>query len=339
MLVAQSNSHSPSRIVVIGASAGGPEALSTILSRLRSPFPAAVMVVVHLSPESPGYLPGILQKTTKLPVFSAGNQTFEAGCIYVAPPDLHLVVERGRIATIHSPRENRFRPSVDVTFRSAAFAYRQGVIGVILTGLLDDGTAGLFYVKRHGGVTIVQDPEDARFSSMPQNALAHVNVEYVAPAAEIGPLLNRLVHEPTEIKYGLPVDMPNRGAKSIFARRDGAGSAENAILDEDEQCASPSSYTCPDCGGSLYHIKHGELRRFRCRSGHAYALKSLAQSKQSRAEEILASAEAAMMEEVELLKLASEEAQAAGRDEQAARIREEIEQAESRAIQLGRMLN
>ncbi len=297
------------------------------------------MVVMHLSPESPGYLAPMLQKASKLPVLSASDQSIEAGTVYVAPPDLHLVVERGRIATIRSPRENRFRPSIDVTFRSAAFAYRQYVIGVILTGLLDDGTAGLFYVKRHGGITIVQDPFDARFPSMPQNALAHVQIEFVAPAPEIGPLLNRLVHEPRGMRSSLMVDMPKQSVKPIFARRDGAGSAENAILDEDEQCATPSSYTCPDCGGSLYHIKHGELRRFRCRTGHAYALKSLVQTKHTRAEEILASAEAAMMEEVELLKLAAEEAQAAGKSEQASRIEKEIIQIESRAVQLGGMLS
>jgi two-component system, chemotaxis family, protein-glutamate methylesterase/glutaminase len=324
------------RIVVIGASAGGPNTLSTVLGALDPHFPAAVMVVLHLSPESPGYLVPMLQNSTKLAIHSARDQRIEAGHIYVAPPDRHLVVERGRITTTLGPKENRFRPSIDVTFRTAAFAYRQAVVGVVLTGLLDDGTAGLFYVKRHEGITVVQDPDDARFPSMPEHALAHVQVDHVVTAAEIGPLLSRLVRQPKEAK---PMSiLPKQKIRRIFARREGSGPSENSILDEDEESATPAGYTCPDCAGSLFEIQNRELLRFRCRTGHAYALESLVQNQKTKVEETLFSAEAALMEEIELLQLAAAQARAVGKDEQAAQIENTAEQAKARVGDLERML-
>ncbi|HVN29108.1 MAG TPA: chemotaxis protein CheB, partial [Candidatus Binataceae bacterium] len=315
------------RVVVIGASAGGPEAVSTVLRSLDPDFPAAVMVVIHLAPESPGYLVPILQKATSLPVRSGCDQPMAPGSVYVAQPDTHLVIERGMVRATRAPRENRFRPSADVTFRSAAFAYRQGVIGVVMTGLLDDGTAGLFYVKRHGGTTIVQDPRDARFSSMPENALTHIQVDYVAKATEIGLLLNRLVREPKGAKVTVSIELPNQKAKHIFVRRPESGPSENSILEEDEKHAEPSAYTCPDCGGSLFQIKDGKLTRFRCRTGHAYALNTLLQNKNMRVEEIMASAEAALMEATELLTRAAEEAHANNRPDHAAELDKEISRA------------
>ncbi len=166
--------------------------LRKLFSTLDPALTATIFTVVHLSPTFPSYLVPLLSKSSTLPIRTATNGEFEPGVIYIAPPDHHLVIERRVMALSRGPRENRARPAIDVTFRSAAIAHGHSVIGVVLTGMLDDGTAGLFYVKRHGGIAIVQDPQDAEFASMPANALAHVNVDYSLPLDEIGPMLNQL---------------------------------------------------------------------------------------------------------------------------------------------------
>jgi two-component system chemotaxis response regulator CheB len=183
----------PNRLVVMGTSAGGLDALRVIAAALPSEFPAAIAVVMHLSPESPGVLHGILDRAGPLPAVSpARAERLAAGRIYVAPPDHHLIVEPGTVRPTRGPRENRFRPAIDPLFRSAAQVYGPAAIGVILTGHLDDGTAGLRAIKQLGGVAIVQDPAEAPFPGMPLHAIEHVNVDHVVPLAGIAPLLVRL---------------------------------------------------------------------------------------------------------------------------------------------------
>src|SRR3954447_1871614 len=180
-------------IVVIGASAGGLEALRAIVGALDPDFAAPICVVLHTSPQSPGLLDGILTRPGKLAALNAINgERLRPGHIYVAPPDFHLVVEPGILRVTKGPRENRFRPAIDPLFRSAAQVYGPGAIGVVLTGSLDDGTAGLWTIKQLGGCAIVQDPSDALFPGMPENALTHVDVDYVVPLAELAPLLMSL---------------------------------------------------------------------------------------------------------------------------------------------------
>ncbi|MHB8597769.1 MAG: chemotaxis protein CheB [Ktedonobacteraceae bacterium] len=194
-------------IIVIGASAGGVEALITLTATLPPNLQAAVFIVLHIPAQSPSMLPDILNRAGSLKVVSAtDNAKIEYGHIYVAPPDFHLLVESEHIRVVSGPRENRHRPAIDPLFRSAASAYGSRVMGVILTGSLDDGTAGLQAIKRCGGLAIVQDPQDALFPSMPLSALANVQVDYTLPLAQIGPLLGNLSHESTSAEGAIAVD-------------------------------------------------------------------------------------------------------------------------------------
>ena len=188
------------RLVVIGASAGGIEALRSVQAGIPGTIPAAICVVIHTSPaESPGLLADILNQTGQLPVSQACDKgELAAGHVYVAPPDHHLLVEPGRLRVTKGPREHRFRPAIDPLFRSAAQVFGPAVIGVILTGNLDDGTAGLWMIKKLGGLAIVQDPSEAQFASMPLHALNNVNVDHVVPLSRIAPLLVALTADAPE---------------------------------------------------------------------------------------------------------------------------------------------
>src|SRR5262245_18273074 len=193
-------------IIVIGASAGGLEALRTLMSGMGPDLAAALFVVVPIPPDSRSVLPTILSRGGILPATHAiDGEAIRHGCVYIAPPDHHLVLERGYIRVTRGPKENRFRPSVDVLFRSAAYAYGPRVIGVILSGYLDDGTAGLWAVKDRGGLSVVQDPKNAFSPSMPRNALQQVAVDYCLPISEIGPLLERLTRKPAAQETRYPV--------------------------------------------------------------------------------------------------------------------------------------
>jgi two-component system chemotaxis response regulator CheB len=256
-------------IIVVGTSAGGIEALRALIGALPADLPASVFIVLHTSPESPGLLAGILDRFGKLQATSARDgERIRPGRIYVAPPDRHLLIEPGVVRTTRGPKENRFRPAVDPLFRSAAQTYGPRVIGVILTGYLDDGTAGLWTVKHLGGTTIVQDPDDALVPFMPLNALAHVEVDYCLALEEIAPLLVRLTTEAAkeEGAYQLPkeVEIEVNIAKEHKA-------LDVGVLELGE----PSNYACPECHGVLLQMKDGTLFRFRCHTGHAYSIESL----------------------------------------------------------------
>src|SRR4030095_10702472 len=182
------------RIVVIGASAGGIDALRIEAPSLPEDFEAPLCVVMHTAPDSPGTLHGILARAGTLAAIAAlDGMRLRAGHIYVAPPGPHLVIEPGRLRVTRGPRENRFRPAIDPLFRSAAQVFGPAAIGVILTGNLHDGVAGLWAIKKLGGTAIVQDPDDALFPSMPHNALQNVAVDYRLPITDIGPLLSELI--------------------------------------------------------------------------------------------------------------------------------------------------
>ncbi|HKQ74713.1 MAG TPA: chemotaxis protein CheB [Blastocatellia bacterium] len=180
-------------IIVIGASHGGIEAMKEFVSGLPEGFHASVLLVQHSSSTAPGMLPRILMKAGPLPAsFPADFEPLDPGHIYVAPPDYHMILERGLVRLTRGPKENHVRPAIDPLFRSAAYAYGPRVVGVVLTGLLNDGTAGLWAVKDRGGTAIVQDPEEAIAPSMPQSALQNVEVDYCLPLGDIAPLLARL---------------------------------------------------------------------------------------------------------------------------------------------------
>src|ERR1051325_9153043 len=217
----------PKDIVVVGASAGGIEALRMLVAGLPAKLPASIFVVLHTSPQAPGMLAEILDNVGGLSARSAKDrERIRRGTIYVAPPDRHLLIEPNRVRVTRGPKENRFRPAIDPLFRSAAQTYGPRTIGIILTGYLDDGSAGLWTVKQLGGTTIVQDPSDALIPFMPQNALAHVKVDYCLPLAEIAPLLVRLTSEteeegvypvPKEVEIEVNIAKRAEGARGGFA--------------------------------------------------------------------------------------------------------------------------
>jgi two-component system chemotaxis response regulator CheB len=258
----------PKDIIVVGASAGGIEALRVLVGALPADLPASIFIVLHTSPEAPGMLADILDRFGTLPATSAEDgELIRTGRIYVAPPDHHLLLEPNRVRVTRGPKENRFRPAVDPLFRSAAQTYGPRVVGVILTGYLDDGTAGLWTVKQMGGTAVVQDPAGALVPFMPLNAVTHVRVDYCLPLEGIAPLLVRLTTEAEEEGvYQVPkeVDIEVNIAKEQKA-------LDAGVL----QLGEPSSYACPECHGVLLQRKEGTLFRFRCHTGHAYSIESL----------------------------------------------------------------
>ena len=257
------------QIVVIGASAGGIEALRSLVAGLPADFPAPICIVVHLSPQSPGVLHEILNRVGTIAAARARSaERLRGGRIYVAPPDCHLVVEPGRVRVTKGPKENRFRPAIDPLFRSAAQVYGPAAIGVILTGNLDDGTAGLWAVKQLGGMAIVQDPDDALFPSMPSSALRHVRVDYCIPLTEVAPLLVRLTSQPVPVMEA-PIGSEQMEVEVKIAKE------QNAIDAGIERVGTPSSFACPDCHGVLLQLEEGGRIRFRCHTGHAYSVESL----------------------------------------------------------------
>jgi two-component system chemotaxis response regulator CheB len=287
-------------IVVIGASAGGVEALGAIVAGLPADFPAAVFVVLHTSPQSPSILAGILDRAGPLPArYAEDRERIVPGRVYVAPPDRHLVVEPTRVRLTLGPKENRFRPAVDPLFRSAAQTYGPRVVGVILTGNLDDGTSGLLAVKQLGGTAVVQDPREAFSPSMPLSALEHVEVDYRLPLREIAPRLVRLatsqadeVEEVREVPEKMEIEVR-------IAKEDKATEAGVLKLGE------PSLYACPDCHGVLLRMDDGSLQRFRCHTGHAYTLEALLSVMDEKIEDTLWNAVRAIEERVMLTKHAA----------------------------------
>jgi two-component system chemotaxis response regulator CheB len=257
-------------IVVVGASAGGVEALSELLGALPADLPAAVFVVLHISSHTDSGLHHVLDRVSRLRVVSARDgQTIEPGTVYVAPTDRHLMLEGHVVRVTRGPKECRVRPAIDVLFRSAAAHHGAHVIGVILTGTLDDGTAGLWAVKDHRGIALVQDPQETAFSSMAESAIAHVSVDLVAP---IHDLAQEIVRRTGEAQVLTPRDATagdrHRIENEIAYNGNGLRSG---VMD----LGAVSKYTCPDCHGVLVQIEEGSIVRFRCHTGHAFSLQTL----------------------------------------------------------------
>jgi two-component system chemotaxis response regulator CheB len=256
-------------IVVIGASAGGVEALASLVRTLPGDIPAALFVVLHVPPDSTSNLPHILMHSGSLPAAHAvDGEPISSGRIYVAPPDRHLVIEPGYVRVTRGPRENRARPAVNPLFRSAARVYGPRVVSVVLSGALDDGTAGAIAVKRQGGISVVQEPEDALFPGMPTSAIANDRPDHILPIAEIPPLLMRLVHEPAAKNGGHAV------SESID-KEIKLAEIDLDTIEDPSKIGKPSVFACPECGGVLWELNDGRMLRYRCRVGHAYTADSL----------------------------------------------------------------
>jgi len=253
-------------IVLIGASAGGLESMQELVAALPAELRASLLVVLHTSKHAGSVVPEILNRKGKFrAIHPEDGARIEPGQIYVAPPDFHMIVEDGHLRVIQGPRENRHRPAIDPLFRSAAAAYGPRVAGVILSGLLDDGTAGLMVVRAAGGEAIVQDPDTALFSSMPRSALRQVPQAHVASIDEIANLLLRLSRQE------VPETVSSRSAKVVAARKEvKLAEASMSEIANEARGGSPSQFACPDCGGVLWEMEDSGFLRFRCRVGHAF---------------------------------------------------------------------
>jgi CheB methylesterase len=269
----------PYDLVVIGASAGGVEALKKLVATLPEDLPAVVLVVLHVPPYGGSVLPAILDRAGRLPArHPASGDPLVAGEILVAPPDHHLFVEDSQVLLTRGPRENGHRPAVDVLFRSAARARGAGVISVVLSGVLDDGTAGTVAVRQHGGLVLVQDPEDADYPAMPRSVLTHLDPDYVASAAELGRLIDKLCRSAAGSDPAAPPPAEHRllpGTSRLIDTELGMAAFSDQAYDDPDRPGSPSGFSCPDCAGTLFEIADGGLLRYRCRVGHAWSPASL----------------------------------------------------------------
>jgi two-component system chemotaxis response regulator CheB len=263
-------------IIVIGASSGGGEALLDLVAGLPKDFPGAILVVIHSSPGGSNQWPQSLERVGRLPAaHAADGEPICPGRIYVAPPNRHLLVKKGHLKLTRGPRENHFRPAIDPLFRTAARSHGARVIGVVLSGRLNDGTNGLLLIKRLGGIAVIQTPEDALLPQMPLSALQHVNVDYVLSVARMPALLAKLATETVSQEESEPEC--NDSEADVAEQGDWA-------LQTHKFAGAPSSLTCPDCGGTLWQVDEENLIRFRCHLGHAFTAEGLLAQQDERVE-------------------------------------------------------
>jgi two-component system chemotaxis response regulator CheB len=252
-------------IVVVGASAGGLESLIAFVRGLEANLPATILVVLHVPASGASALPRILERSGALPVdIAMAEQDLEPGRIVIAPPDRHLVIIDSRLRTSRGPRENGHRPAVDVLFRSAARACGSRVIAVVLSGSLDDGTAGAITVKGHGGLVLAQDPTEAAYPGMPQSVVEHVAGTEVATASDLGAMVSRLCRTSATSQQQSIIENDLVSVASETAGFEIAPPSE-------DQPGQPAGFGCPECHAPLFEIKDGGLLRFRCRLGHAWS--------------------------------------------------------------------
>lgn len=267
--------------VVIGASAGGIEALKRLLAIFPADLAASVFVTLHLAPSSESELAQVLARSTPLEVkFAEDRMQTRLGCVYLAPPDRHLVINDGDVGLIHGPLENRARPAIDPMFRSAAVRRRSRVIGVILTGQLDDGSAGLLAVKRCGGIALIQHPHDAAADSMPKSA-ANALGTLLDGAYTIEQLGRRIVH-----LAGEPVTHAISVPPELALEQDISEHLETAN-EQVTRLGELAPLTCPECAGPLVKMADAAVHRYRCFTGHAFSAETLLADQQHRVERAL----------------------------------------------------
>jgi two-component system chemotaxis response regulator CheB len=261
----------PNRIITVGASAGGVDSLCALVKSLPEGLDAAIFVVLHIPANFVSNLPVILSRAGKLPaIHPEDGEEIEGGKIYVAPPDHHILVEASHVLVTRGPKENRNRPSVDALFRSAAYSHGPKVIGIILSGALDDGTSGLWSIKRMRGVTIAQNPEEAAFDSMPASALSQVEIDHCLSVHQMGPLLMEITKQQLSMPGPDVADDARRMGVEVSIAIDG-DAFRKGVMD----CGELTPFTCPECNGVLVKLKEGKIDRFRCHTGHAYSSSAL----------------------------------------------------------------
>ncbi|MCC9138637.1 chemotaxis protein CheB [Pontibacter silvestris] len=274
------------KVIVIGTSAGGMQALCKLLVNIPDGLPAAIFIVQHLSVDSsaPFLVQRLSQYTTLNCKVAEHEATIEPGTIYMAPADRHLLVNNEKMLVVRGPRENQFRPGIDPLFRSAAAYFGVNAIGLILTGFMSDGVLGMEFIKRSGGTTLVQEPQDAEFPALPLNVIRQVAADYVVPLDEMGALLADLTHKEVSESVTVPADIRQ---EAQTAERIMTNSTMTSIQDL-EEAGNRSPYSCPECGGGLWDLSQpGTIMRYRCHSGHAYSKETLLLGMDNHLEETL----------------------------------------------------
>jgi two-component system chemotaxis response regulator CheB len=311
-------------VVVVGASAGGVEALTKFARALPADFPAPILVVLHIAPTGESYLPHILSRSGNLrAVHPFNGDELQPGCIYVAPPDQHLLLNGNTIELTRGPRENGHRPAIDPLFRSAVASFDGRVAGVVLSGSLDDGTVGLHAIKEAGGAALVQDPDEALYPSMPMNAIAYAEPDYVQTVEDIVDTLVRLTttaHDRNGKEAPMPSPAPNPSA-------------------EKAQPGNLAPFSCPDCGGTLWETRAGGVWSYRCRVGHAYTMNSLAARQAESLERILWSAYRALEERAGMSRRVARRLAERGRVQSAGRFERQAEISARQAERLKELLD
>jgi two-component system chemotaxis response regulator CheB len=264
-------------ILVIGASAGGLEVLRQLLAGLASDFPASVFIVVHIGATS--HLAQILGRAGPLRVKQGeSGERIVRGQVYVAAPGAHLLLHDDHLLLRRGPRENLARPAIDPLFRSAAATFGGRVIGVVLSGALNDGTAGLVAIKRCGGLAVAQEPADAAVQGMPRSAIRHADVDYIEASAGLAGLLTRLVGEPAGPTPEIPLDI--RIEAAIAAQ-------EREGMATEDKIGSLSPFSCPECHGTLWEIADEKVLRYRCHVGHAFTAEAMLATQGDEVEQML----------------------------------------------------
>ena len=302
----------PFRIITVGASAGGVESLCKLVAVLPRDLDAAVFVVLHIPPNHVSNLPCILSRKGPLRAFHPKDRDEIApGRIYVAPPDHHLLIETNQVLVTRGPKENRNRPSVDALFRSAAYTHGPNVIGIVLSGALDDGTSGLWSIKRMGGVTMTQNPLEAAFDSMPASALSQVEIDHCLPVQQMGPMLEKILKQELAMP-GVKTEDSQRMGLEVSIAVDG-DAFKKGIMNS----GALTPFTCPECQGVLVELKEGKIARFRCHTGHAYSSSALLSGVMEKIDESYWSAMRSLEEAAMLLEQMGKSFAEAGEEEKA----------------------
>jgi two-component system, chemotaxis family, protein-glutamate methylesterase/glutaminase len=308
------------RVVVIGASAGGVEALGRLASLLPQDFTLPILVVLHVPPTA-SFLPQILARKGPLPAVHAHDgEPISPGQFTIAPPDFHLLVSDSAVVLNRGPRENGHRPAIDPLFRSAAAQYGVGTIGVILSGSLDDGAIGLANIKRAGGVTIVQDPEEALYPAMPASAIAAAQPDHVLRLEELAALLVQLDRGPA------PEEAQSK-EQEILMEADPTQMEPEAVTEANRSLGEVTPFTCPECGGTLWELKEGDVVKLRCRVGHSYTEDAYRYEKSVSLEAALWTACTALVEKADFSRRLASRLRDAGHDISAERYQREAENA------------
>ena len=301
----------PGGIVCVGASAGGVDALREFVGGFDASFAGSVLVVLHLPPSAGSALDRILARASRMQAARGDDgQVLRRGVMYVARPDHHLLVHDGHVRLSHGPRENGVRPAIDPLFRSAAEAFGDRAVGVVLSGTGDDGTAGLAFLRARGGMVLVQDPEDAAYREMPARAIEAVDVDVVGTPADLATAAAKRI-----ATFGSPSHVPTRSQEG----------GDRGV---------PSEFVCPDCGGTLFERPDGGVDRFVCRVGHAYSPESLLEHQDEHIENVLWSAVRAFEERADLARRMMDRLDRAGLDHAADRYRIRIEESRRHGAQL-----